>query len=160
MTEHIRLACPQLLAPHEGGYQLLGSRCHACGEIYFPARAACTRCCGTRFDTHGLGRSGVLWSWTIQGFLPKPPYNSGETEASFKPYGVGYVEMASGIKVESRLVVGDGGLQIGMPMQLTLERYRTDADGAPWFTFAFEAVAPAAGKQAAPALAKEHRHAQ
>lgn len=150
MTEHIRLACPQLLAPHEGGFQLLGSRCHACGEIYFPARAACTRCCGSRFAPHSLGRSGVLWSWTIQGFLPKPPYNSGETEASFKPYGVGYVEMTSGIKIESRLIVADDTpLRIGMPMQLTLEPYRTDADGQPWFTFAFEAVPPTDRKELA-----------
>lgn len=141
MTEHIKLACPQLLVRHEGGYQLLGSRCISCDEIYFPARSACTRCCGTQFDAHCIGHSGVLWSWTIQGYLPRSPYNSGETEANFKPYGVGYVEMPSGIKIESRLVVADGAaLQIGMPMQLTLEPYRTDADGQQWFTFAFEAV--------------------
>lgn len=146
MTEHIRLACPQLLARQDSGYRLRGSRCTSCDEIYFPARAACTRCCASQFDEHCLGDRGVLWSWTVQGFLPKSPYNSGETEASFKPYGVGYVEMASGIKIESRLIISpDTPLQIGMPMRLTVEPYRTDADGEQWFTFAFEAVSPTPG---------------
>lgn len=139
MTEHIKLACPHLLAAHGRGYQLVGSRCRACDEIYFPARSACTRCCNTEFAVHPLGASGVLWSWTIQGFLPKSPYNSGQTEASFTPYGVGYVEMPCGIKIESRLIIDEATpLQIGMPMQLTLETYRTDADGQRWSTFAFQ----------------------
>lgn len=146
MVEEIKLACPTLLrravvvggGQENAGYVLLGSRCKQCGEIYFPARSACTRCCATDSEEIELGNRGHLWSWTIQGFLPKLPYNSGETEQSFKPYGVGYVEMPSGIKIESRLTVADPAqLQIGMPMQLTLDPYRVTADGDRVFTFAF-----------------------
>ena len=101
------LACPGLLQMEGDRPHLIGSRCADCGEIYFPSAASCTRCRSTQLEPHDLGSSGVLWSWTIQGFLPKPPYNSGETADTFQPYGVGYVEMACGIKVESRLTVAD-----------------------------------------------------
>lgn len=137
----IKLACAALFTEADESPGLAGSRCRRCGEVYFPARTGCTRCCATDAEPFALGRRGILWSWTVQGFLPKAPYNSGETEQSFKPYGVGYVEMACGIKVESRLTVADPELlQIGMPMELTLEPYRTSPDGDPVHTYAFEPV--------------------
>lgn len=139
MTQPFKLACPHLLTPEGNSYQLLGSRCTHCGEIYFPSSNACTRCSSTEFESHPLGSSGVLWSWTVQDFLPKSPYNSGETEATFQPYGVGYVQMVCGIKVESRLILDEFKmLEIGMPMHLTLQTYRTDDHGQPWATFAFK----------------------
>jgi uncharacterized protein len=126
---------------------LMGSRCTKCGEAFFPAARGCTRCSATELEPLDLGREGRLWSWTVQGFCPKPPYNSGESDADFTPYGVGYVEMASGLKVESRLTLADPAqLHIGMPMELTLEPYRRPPDGEPVFTFAFR-PAPAAQRQ-------------
>lgn len=137
MTDDIRLACPSLLTQEGGRYQLVGSRCRQCGELYFPARSGCTRCRSTEFEPAVIGDHGRLWSWTVQDFLPKPPYNSGETEQTFRPYGVGYIEMPSGLKVESRLTVADPALlKIGMPMRLTLEPYRTAPDGTV-HTYAF-----------------------
>lgn len=132
------LACPGLLQLEGARPRLLGSRCARCGEVYFPAAASCTRCLSTDLAPFDLGSTGTLWSWTIQGFLPKPPYNSGETPEDFRPYGVGYVEMACGIKVESRLTVADPAqLHIGMPMALTLVPYRRTAEGMAVSTFAF-----------------------
>lgn len=132
------LACPDLIRLDGGHPTLHGGQCADCGEIYFPAAASCTRCLSTRMQPVDLGRSGKLWSWTIQGFLPKSPYNSGETPETFQPYGVGYVEMASGIKVESRLTVADESLlKIGMAMELTLVPYR-HGDRGPVHTFAFQ----------------------
>lgn len=148
MTEFGQLVCPHLLISDRNQIQLLGSRCSSCGEIYFPSCTACTRCSGTDFEAQSLGSRGVLWSWTVQDFLPKLPYNSGETEANFKPYGVGYVQMASGIKVESRLIIDEFiTLRIGMPMQLTLATYRTDAGGQCWATFAFKACEESTDEQ-------------
>lgn len=89
-------------------------------------------------EPYDLGSSGELWSWTVQSFLPKSPYNSGETAESFKPYGVGYVEMACGVKVEARLTTADPQwLEIGMPMMLQLVQYGRGPDGGPLTTFAF-----------------------
>lgn len=141
---HPVLACPELLRFEDDVPQLLGSECSDCGEAYFPAAAGCTRCLSPHMKARELGRHGTLWSWTIQAFLPKAPYDSGETAETFKPYGVGYVEMDCGIKIESRLTVADPeALRIGMALELTLIPYRMGADGAQTFTFAFQPARPA-----------------
>ena len=133
----LKLASPNLIRFEGETPHLIGSRCDECGEVYFPATDSCTRCTATRMSSFDLGRHGTLWSWTIQGFLPKAPYDSGETPETFQPYGVGYVEMESGIKVESRLTLADEAqLRIGMPLELTLIPYRTSSDGEV-HTFAF-----------------------
>ena len=62
-----------------------------------------------------LPRSGTLWTWTTQGFEPKPPYVSDEGE--FVPYGVGYVEFDGFLRIEGRLTTAEG-LAIGMPMEV------------------------------------------
>lgn len=132
------LAMAHLLVESEQGLSLMGSRCAACGEAYFPPTASCTACCSSELEPFELGSHGELWSWTVQGFLPKSPYNSGETEADFSPYGVGYVEMPCGVKVESRLTCADPAvLRIGMPMQLCLVQYGQRADGTPLHSYAF-----------------------
>lgn len=136
------LACPEQIALEGKAPVLMGSQCASCGEVYFPASTGCTRCCATEMVPYALGGSGSLWSWTIQGFQPKAPYNGGESEAEFQPYGVGYVEMDCGVKVEARLTVADPALlKIGMPMTLTLIPYRNVPGHPAVFTYAF---APAA----------------
>jgi uncharacterized protein len=136
------LVCMELLRRTASGWSLLGGRCASCGEIFFPAQRSCASCCSTSMLVCELGDHGVLWSWTIQSFLPKSPYDSREAEANFRPYGVGYVQLPCGLKVESRLTVSDPDrLQIGAPMGLTLEPYRTEPDGQKVFTFAFQPLA-------------------
>ena len=63
----------------------------------------------------------MLWTWTIQGFEPKPPY-VGEG-AAFEPYGVGYVEFPGYLRVEGRLTESDPScLRIGMAMVVVAAR--------------------------------------
>lgn len=132
------LPVAHLLAQGESGLSLLGSQCRQCGEVYFPATGNCTACCGNDLQPCDIGSQGHLWSWTVQDFMPKAPFNSGESEDDFQPYGVGYVQMPSGVKVESRLTTTDPALlRIGMPMALRLVRYGQRADGQALHTFAF-----------------------
>ncbi|MFC3608829.1 Zn-ribbon domain-containing OB-fold protein [Stutzerimonas tarimensis] len=132
------LSVAHLLSQDADGLVLRGSRCGRCGEVYFPPVDSCTACCNGEMEPLHLGAEGNLWSWTVQAFMPKSPFNSGETEADFSPYGVGYVEMPCGVKVESRLTSADpAGLRIGMPMKLELVRYGQRADGTPLYTYAF-----------------------
>ena len=63
--------------------QLLGSRCPQCGEHAFPAQRDCRNCGCDSCETVPIGDRGMLWTWTVQSFMPKPPYRSAETEASF-----------------------------------------------------------------------------
>lgn len=121
--------------------QLLGSHCRRCGEAAFPAQNDCRNCGGSDTEIIPIGDRGTLWTWTIQSFMPKTPYNSGETPETFAPYGVGYVEMPSGIRVEARLRENrPDQLRIGMPMRLVIEPFRTDDEGNEVMTFAFCAV--------------------
>lgn len=124
--------------------QLLGSRCTNCGEVAFPAQADCRNCSGRETEVIPIGDEGILWTWTVQSFLPKPPYNSGETIETFKPYGVGYVEMPGGVRVEARLEESDPSrLKIGMPMQLKIVPFRVDENGNELMTFVFRSSSEA-----------------
>ena len=73
--------------------------------------------------------------------MPKAPYFTDETPESFRPYGVGYVELACGLKVESRLHENSAdALQIGLPMNLEIVPVRQDGKGAQLMTFQFRSA--------------------
>jgi uncharacterized OB-fold protein len=117
---------------------LLCSRCQDCGRASFPAQQGCAACCSTHVKVEELPRRGTLWTYTIQRFMPKSPYNSGETPETFKPYGVGYVELPGGVRVEGRLTENDPEkLHIGMEMEVVFLPFRTEEDGSQVINFAF-----------------------
>jgi uncharacterized OB-fold protein len=90
-----------------------------------------------------LPRRGTLWSWTTQDFLPKEPYAGGETPETFKPFGVGLVQLDDVVRVEARLTESDPEkLQFGMDVELTLVPFRIEDDGTEVLTFAFRPVGP------------------
>ena len=120
---------------------LLCSRCRDCGRAAFPAQDSCAACCSANVRVEELPRRGTLWTYTVQRFMPKPPYNSGETPETFQPYGVGYVELPGGVRVEGRLTENDPAkLEIGMPMEVVFYPYRRDEDGTERVSFAFRPV--------------------
>ena len=122
---------------------LIGTRCTNCGNHTFPAQSGCPKCTGSDMERVELSRRGTLWTWTVQGFPPKaPPYAGDDDPTTFKPFGVGYVELPGQVKVEARLTEADPAkLKIGMEMELTLVPLTTDADGNEVVTFAFRPVA-------------------
>ncbi len=121
--------------------QLIGARCPGCSAVTFPEQSSCPRCGSLEMQRHLLPRTGTLWTFTIQGFLPKEPYDSGETDETFKPFGVGLVQLGDEVKVEARLTEGDANkLEIGMDLRLAIVPFRTDPDGTEIMTYAFEPV--------------------
>jgi uncharacterized OB-fold protein len=75
-----------------------------------------------------LPRRGVVWTWTVQRFEPKPPYVA--PPGGFAPFAVGYVDLGE-VLVES-LLLGDP--TIGAEVSLV----RAPAGGpGERFTFAF-----------------------
>jgi uncharacterized OB-fold protein len=121
--------------------QLIGGRCRPCGAIVFPVQPSCARCGATEVEQHPLPRRGTLWTFTTQEFLPKEPYASGETMETFRPYGVGLVQLGDEVRVEGRLTEADPEkLQIGMELQLVVVPFRVDEDGTEIMTYAFEPV--------------------
>jgi uncharacterized OB-fold protein len=130
-----------LFAGLDGDPQLVGTRCTDCGIVTFPAQDSCPRCASTSMTEHPLPRRGRLWAWTTQEFPPPSPPYAGPTGRDFVPFGVGYVELADEVKVESRLTEADPDvLTVGMEMELVLVPFRTDDDGNEVVTFAFQPV--------------------
>ena len=85
---------------------------------------------------------GTLWTWTVQQFMPKSPYKSGETMETFRPYGVGYLELPGGVRVEGRLLENDpASLHIGMEMDVVFDTFRTEPNGDEVVSFFFKPVA-------------------
>jgi|SRR5690625_39565 len=117
--------------------QLIGSRCRDCTHVAFPRQYSCPGCGGSAPEPLPLSRIGTLWTWTIQNFRPKPPFGLPDDD-DFEPYGVGYIELAGEVRVESRLTIADPDqLFIGMPMKLTFVPLWVE-DGQQLVTYAFE----------------------
>lgn len=124
-----------LFVESDEGLCLVGSSCRSCGTTTFPRQESCPRCTRTDMADRTLPRRGTLWSFTVQGFRPKPPYAG---PADFVPYGVGYVELPDALLVEARLTENDPErLHIGDPMELVVVPFSTDEDGTEVLTFAF-----------------------
>ncbi len=115
--------------------RLIGGRCRSCQSVSFPRPPSCARCTSEEVDEHLLSPTGTLWSWTVQRFPPKEPYIGAEP---FAPYGVGYVELAGEVIVESRLTTAEPrDLEIGQPMALAIVPFVIREDGTEVVTFAF-----------------------
>ena len=121
---------------------LIGGRRKDDGRIVFPVPTGPE---GAHYDPTPLKTEGTLWSFTVQRFRPKsPPYAGPDDERSFKPYALGYIELAGQIIVESRIEIDDfASLKVGQPMRLILTPFGQDADGTDIVTYAFEPVAAA-----------------
>jgi uncharacterized OB-fold protein len=124
---------------------LFGSRCAECATVTFPQQSSCPRCNADEMQRVDLPRRGTLWTYTTQGFRPKAPpegfFLGDDTEETFEPYALGYVELPEHCKVESRLVgAAIDDFEIGMEMELAIVPFRTDEHGNDVMTFAFQPV--------------------
>jgi uncharacterized protein len=121
--------------------QLIGGRCRRCGGLHFPVQANCPHCSELSIEPTPLSRRGTLWTWTVQTFAPPVPPYRGPIDG-FVPFGVGYVELPEGLRVQGRLTVNDPArLRIGMEMELTLEPFGLDDEGREVLVHAFAPVA-------------------
>ena len=122
--------------------QLIASKCKACGDVVFPKQLSCPDCSGDEVEEILLSRRGTVYTWTIQNFPPPiPPYAGSGDRDTFVPYGVGYIELPEGVRVDGRLTENDPEkLSIGMEMELVIEKFADDAEGNELVTFAFQPV--------------------
>jgi uncharacterized OB-fold protein len=104
--------------------RLLGSRCRACGEHFFPRRVVCARCLAQGCDDVLLGPRGTLWTFT---WVHVPFF--GKKQAGGAGYGVGQVDLPEGPRIQAVLSGAQGDFAIGMPMRLELETLRETPAG-------------------------------
>ncbi len=115
--------------------RLLGSRCGACGEHFFPRRHVCARCLAEGCEDVLLGPRGRLWTWT---YVHVPLF--AKKDARIDAYGVGQVDLPEGPRVQAILLGGPEDFRIGIDMELDLETLRTDDDGREVVIFRFRPV--------------------
>ncbi len=83
-------------------FRLLGTRCRACGAVFFPREDTFCRnpaCGGGELVEVPLSRRGTVWSYTDARYRPPTPYVS-DPDAAWQPYLLVAVELA-----EERMVV-------------------------------------------------------
>ena len=85
---------------------------------------------------YALPDHGTVWTWTVQGFAPKPPFVP--PAGGFRPFPVGYVDLGE-VLVEGHLLADAARLRIGLPVRLVLEP-TWETDGAPVVTYAFAPI--------------------
>jgi uncharacterized OB-fold protein len=110
--------------------RLLGTKCIACGSIFFPREQV--RCrnphCGARsLEETELSSRGTLWSYTGAEYQPPAPYVP--RHDPFRPFAIAAVELAAEKIVILGQVVEEFGvdtLKIGMEMELVLDTLLED----------------------------------
>jgi uncharacterized OB-fold protein len=84
-----------------------------------------------------LSTEGTLYTYTTQEFPPPLPYKGIRDPKAFKPYVVGFVELAEGVLVETLIVDATADqLMIGQRLVSTTTALETE-DGKSLVTFAF-----------------------
>jgi uncharacterized OB-fold protein len=105
--------------------RLLGSRCRACGEVFFPRRLVCARCLAEGTQDVELSTRGRLYTWTYVHF----PLFGGKRAEHAGGYGVGQVDLPEGPRIQAVLSGGPDDFHIGMEMELELETLRENKEG-------------------------------
>ncbi len=117
-----------------GEVRLVAGRRQEDGVLVFPMPEGSEE---AKHDLVLLPATGTLWSWTVQRFAPKLPYD-GSTGDDFRPYAVAYVQLGDNLIIEGRVTPSPPPpLTIGRPMRVVRESYATDAQGQPIETYAF-----------------------
>lgn len=123
--------------------RLLGSRCPACGEVFFPRRLVCAQCLHEGTVDVELSTRGRLWTWT---YCHVPLF--GKKDADVPGYGVGQVDLPEGPRVQSILLGGPEDFRIGMELEIDLETLRETSGGDEVVIYRFRPVAAAGDGEA------------
>ncbi len=115
--------------------QLIGSRCHNCGEIFFPKKGngICTNCQSRNLEEIKLSTRGKIYSYTV--VMQRPPvYYKGSV-----PYAEGFVELQEGVRIQTLLTDCDfDEIKIGMEVEMIIEKLYEDEEGNEIITYKFK----------------------
>jgi uncharacterized OB-fold protein len=134
-------AYPDLFVWNREKAELICGRCPSCGTDFFPSfhqqhRPGCNR----EGVYNVMLSNGILKSYTIQYYMPPPPF---KTEKSIAPYAIGLVEFPGGIQIAG--IVKEcpfDHLKIGLKMSVvTFSLYKNEKDQEV-LTWAFQPTDP------------------
>lgn len=125
-----------LFQSDDSGAALVGSQCSGCGTTYFPAGARCRNptCPDKSLQPLLLGRTGRLYSYTIQTYRPPPLFRMDP----WQPYAIGLVEVPEGLRIMSMLSqIEPEHLEIGLDLELVVELLYHDEAGRDVLTYKY-----------------------
>ena len=105
--------------------RILGTRCRACGEHFFPKRVVCAKCLSADTEDATLSAEGTLWSYT---FVHFPLFGSMNVE-HMNGYGVGQIDLPEGPRIQAPLAGTQDHFRVGQKLRLELEKLREDDMG-------------------------------
>ena len=79
-------------------HRLVLPRCRACGHVWFPPYATCTKCASPEIEWIAASGKGVLWGW-IEMHQPYIPYFARDL-----PYNVVLVRLEEGAFMYSNII--------------------------------------------------------
>lgn len=115
---------PDYFEVDDSGVRLKGSKCAACGEVFYPRRLVCAKCLHEGTDDVLLSTSGTLYTWT---WVHVPLF--AKTDSTVSSYGVGQVDLPEGPRIQAILQGEPSDFAIGMSLTLDVETLRQDGDG-------------------------------
>jgi uncharacterized OB-fold protein len=101
--------------------KLLGSRCQACGEHFYPRRVICAKCLSDQMAEVEMGPRGTLYSYT---FVHFPLF--GSTRMEHVGYGVGQVDLPEGPRVQVPLAGAQEDFRVGQTVEAELDSLREE----------------------------------
>jgi uncharacterized OB-fold protein len=127
---------PDYFEVDDNGIRLKGSKCTACGEVFYPRRIVCAKCLHEGTDDVILSTTGTLYTWA---WVHLPLF--AKTDATVSSYGVGQVDLPEGPRIQAILQGEPDDFEIGMQLTLDVESLRQDNDGNDIVIYRFKPVA-------------------
>ncbi len=107
-----------------GRYNFIGSKCNACGKVYFPKRGMCPVCRRAsigNMETYEVSRVGKVFAFSVI-------YDAPDCNNKLKPYAVAIIKTEDGVTVEGQITGVDlDKIEIGMPVRAAFRKL--DEDG-------------------------------
>ena len=115
---------PDYFEVDDEGVRLKGSKCSACGEVFYPRRIVCAKCLHEGCEDVLLSTSGTLYTWT---WVHVPLF--AKTDSTVSAYGVGQVDLPEGPRIQAILQGEPSDFSIGMTLNLDVETLRQSDEG-------------------------------
>ncbi|MGZ4857709.1 MAG: Zn-ribbon domain-containing OB-fold protein [Methanobacteriaceae archaeon] len=104
-------------------YNLIGSKCFQCGEVFFPVRVICPKCRRKgKLNDMKFSGNGKIHSYSI--------INTPTDEFKvIAPYAVAIIELEEGAKITSQIVdCNNEDIEIGHEVELVFRKIKEEGD--------------------------------
>ncbi|MDO5835114.1 MAG: Zn-ribbon domain-containing OB-fold protein [Methanobacterium sp.] len=104
-------------------YNLIGSKCLQCGEVFFPMRVICPKCRRKgQLEPIKFSGNGKIMSYSVI-HTPTDEFKN------ISPYAVAIIELEEGAKITSQIVdCNPDEIGIGQEVELVFRKIREEGD--------------------------------